>query len=314
MARRTRKGEGGSPLLEKGLLAVVIGCALLAAPLMLTGSPMLRPVVQGLRTPAWLAIGIGLLLLAAHHVIERARGQDSSSDLRQERSTHPGSRDMFPPEVPPAPGESRRPRDANTATAASSPARFAAPPGRQTQWSKQVFSDIEWRRFEAVCERVFAQGGFKTKSESHGADGGVDIWLYSNNHDGPAAVVQCKHWIGKPVGVKELREFFGVMASKDLKRGTFATTSTFTPAAIEFANETGINLVDADRLLALIGRRTPAQQQEALAVAYEGEYWKPTCASCGVKLVERTATKDGSRFWGCANFPKCRTTMPTRAV
>lgn len=33
------------------------------------------------------------------------------------------------------------------------------------------------------------------------------------------------------------------------------------------------------------------------------------CPKCGGKLVLRTATKGanaGNRFWGCANFPKCR--------
>ncbi|WP_269632134.1 restriction endonuclease [Pelomonas sp. BJYL3] len=36
---------------------------------------------------------------------------------------------------------------------------------------------IEWRRFEAVVEALFKQVGFETKSQSHGADGGIDIWL-----------------------------------------------------------------------------------------------------------------------------------------
>ena len=27
-------------------------------------------------------------------------------------------------------------------------------------WSAAVFADIEWRRFEAVCEALFAQAGF----------------------------------------------------------------------------------------------------------------------------------------------------------
>jgi restriction system protein len=105
-----------------------------------------------------------------------------------------------------------------------------------------------------------------------------------------------------------------VMTSKALERGSFATSSTFTPAAIEFAKGNGINILDGDVLLAQIARRSAEQQQELLAVAYEGEYWRPTCASCGVKLVERVPAKGGDRFWGCANFPRCRTRMPVRAT
>lgn len=313
MAMHRRKGKRGSSFLEKGILAIVIGCGFLAAPFLLGPSPVLRPVAQGLKTPAWIAIGLGLLLLAAHHFIQRKNACGVSPSPGEQPARRPGSVDMLPADIPPAPGDLRHDR-AERSSVRPTAAPFAAPDPRQTQWSQRVFNDIEWRRFEAVCERLFAQSGFETRSQSHGADGGVDIWLYSKNSEGPAAVVQCKHWVGKPVGVKEVREFFGVMTSKGLKRGTFAATSGFTASAIEFAKENGINLLDGDRLLALIDRRSEPQKQELLAVAYEGEYWRPTCASCGVKLVQRTSTKDGSHFWGCANFPKCRTRMSASSV
>ena len=81
-----------------------------------------------------------------------------------------------------------------------------------------MFEAIEWRRFEAVCEALFAQADFQTKAQSHGADGGVDIWLYSQHARGPVSVVQCKHWRGKLVGVKQMREFFGVMTANQMAR------------------------------------------------------------------------------------------------
>jgi restriction system protein len=114
------------------------------------------------------------------------------------------------------------------------------------------------------------------------------------------------------VGVDKIRELRGVMASKGIQRGQFATTSTFTPDAIAFARDNGINLLDVAGLLALIGRRTAEQQDALLAVALEGDYWRPTCVNCGIKLVDRTSGKDGNHFWGCTNYPRCRTTMVMR--
>ncbi|TFZ08900.1 restriction endonuclease [Ramlibacter humi] len=182
-------------------------------------------------------------------------------------------------------------------------------------WNAQVFDDIEWRRFESLCGQLFAQAGFQPRSQSHGADGGVDIWLHSRNAEGPVAVVQCKHWHAKPVGVKEMREFFGVMASRKVARGTYATTSTFTEDARRFATENGIHLLDGAGLLALIATRTPEQQRALLDHAYEGEYWRPTCASCGIKMVERIPRKkEGQPFWGCADYPRCRFTLPMRSA
>lgn len=54
------------------------------------------------------------------------------------------------------------------------------------------------------------------------------------------------------MGAKEIREFLGVMASHQLKRGTYATA-----------------------LLDLIATRTPEQQQALLAVAWTGETGNP---------------------------------------
>jgi hypothetical protein len=42
---------------------------------------------------------------------------------------------------------------------------------------------------------------------------------------------------------------------------------------------------------------------------------KQTCPKCGATMVLRTARKGksaGNHFWGCSNFPKCRSTLPNR--
>ena len=189
----------------------------------------------------------------------------------------------------------------------------AAPP---LHWSRDVFEMIEWRRFEAVVEALFAQAGFATRSQPHGADGGVDVWLYSLHHadgDAPVSIVQCKQWMRQKVGVKEVRELRGVMAQHGIARGQFVTTSDFSADAREFAAGNGIGLHDVDGLLALIATRTPEQQEALLQVAFDGQWWRPTCASCGIKLVERTARQSGRAFWGCENYARgCNTQMAMR--
>lgn len=111
-------------------------------------------------------------------------------------------------------------------------------------------------------------------------------------------IVQCKHWRRKSVGVQQMREFFGVLKANELQYGTFATSSTFSEEALVFAKTYGINAQDRSGLLRLIGTRTAEQQAAILAVAYEGEYWRPTCANCGVKMVERQPKESGTAFCG----------------
>jgi restriction system protein len=292
-----------------GLLAVGTALFLASAFLAVQREPMLPVIAKSLRIPAPWAIGLGVILCLLSVLLRKFRAAAEQNEAHAYRRkwfpTSTGYRSLFGAfsglGTLDAPVEYQEVRS-------SQPAR--AP---ESAWSERVFDDIEWRRFEALCESLFAQAGFETRSQSHGADGGVDIWLYSRYAEGPVAVVQCKHWRGQPVGVKHVREFFGVMASHGLKRGTFATSASFTQEALRFARDNGISALDGAALLKLIATRTPQQQQELLDVAYEGSYWRPTCANCGVKLVERVKRGTGEAFWGCINFPSCRTTMAVRA-
>jgi restriction system protein len=246
---------------------------------------------QVLRPAGWVALMLGAVLLVLNFFVQR-------------------SKQAPPADEPPRPVMTSTAPLSKKLAARKPPAAPVAPPApmgvkQQASWSPVVLADIEWRRFEAVCEAFYAQAGLTTRSQSHGADGGVDIWLESQHMDQPR-VVQCKHWQGKPVGVKEMREFLGVMTANKLRHGTFVTSSTFTDDALAFATDNGIQAQDGAALLKLIDQRTPEQQAALLAVAYEGEYWRPTCASCGTKMVERTSGKFARPFWGCANYPKCR--------
>lgn len=283
------------------ILLMGMGVVLLVIAGIFRNNKLLEGAASAFNTPAMLAIGLGTVLLAIHIFVKRATSGAQPLPAR-DGTGRKASR------VPPAAVEHHNdtltsPKRPNTTEQENPIYRVKG----SSTWNPAVFTQIEWRRFEAVCEALFAQAGFETKAQSHGADGGVDIWLHSKNAEGPVAVVQCKHWQGKPVGVKELREFFGVMASHGLQRGTYATTSNYTADAKAFAQANGINAMDGTALLNLIAKRTPDQQATLLAVAYEGEYWRPTCANCGIKLVERTPAKGGAPFWGCSNFPRCKT-------
>ena len=314
--RRTRQRKKPPTIKDMGQRATLLGLGFLILPFFLGNSLMSQTVASGLSVPGWLLLVFGSVAWGLSVVAEKSSltklqvlppapawpGKPSGNS----RSTSNDNR------VEPAFDQPTN-ADTNSETNPSRPT--PAPvgskvPGKQTQWSPAVFAAIEWRRFEAVCEKLFAQAGFETRSQSHGADGGVDIWLYRRNAEGPVAVVQCKHWQGKQVGVRELREFFGVMTAKGLKRGTYATTSTYTSDAQQFAKDNHINTLDASDLLSMIAKRSPEQQQALLDVAFEGEYWRPTCASCGTKMVERTPAKGGIKFWGCSRYPRCKSRLP----
>lgn len=288
-------------------------------PKALSRLPGQATAMAGLQRYGWLLLLLGLGLLAFRLLRRTAKPLAAVGPGAAPEATSAPARPSRGRPIPfpvPVPVPSQRPSAHAEPTPASAPASPSAskpgpdtPPARPTAWGPEVFRVIEWRRFEVLVEALFAQAGFRTRSQSHGADGGVDIWLHSRNQpDGaPVSIVQCKHWSGsKPVGVDKIRELRGVMAAHQIRRGQFACTARYTDAAREFARDNQIHLLDGAALLDLIAKRTPDQQQALLDVALEGEYWKPTCVNCGVKMVFRLPRNEGKGFWGCVNYPECR--------
>ncbi|MEO8859311.1 MAG: restriction endonuclease [Burkholderiaceae bacterium] len=136
------------------------------------------------------------------------------------------------------------------------------------RWSLDVFAAIDAQRFAAVCETWFSWAGFDTRIDAHRTPEGVDIWLHAAKTPAPVAIVRCKHWLNRPVEIQEMTEFFKVVSSCRSAHGTYTTTSTYTPEALQFAQEHGIDAVDGRGLLRRIQTRTRQRQQALLAVAF----------------------------------------------
>ena len=170
---------------------------------------------------------------------------------------------------------SQRLADLSGGSRASDDVEVAHPSGFSAQvhgkrWSLDVFQAIDAKRFAAVCETWFSWAGFETRLEAHRTDGGVDIWLHAAKVPGPVAIVRCKHGLNKPVDLHDMQEFVGVIAPHQSVHGTYTTTSTYTPEALQLAKESGIDAVDGPGLLRRIQTRTRQRQQALLAVAFNG--------------------------------------------
>lgn len=184
-------------------------------------------------------------------------------------------------------------------------------------WDDPVLSIIEWRRFETVCVEFFKMKGYRAEETRVGADGGVDIHLYIEDLYTPVAVVQCKAWNTYRVGVKPIRELFGVMAGDQIEEGFFVTSGEFTQEALEFAQGKKLHFMTGERLLAEIKKLSIDQQEKLLKVALDGDYSTPTCPQCDVKMTIRkgkSGRNAGEKFWGCVNYPRCRQTFKYKDI
>lgn len=191
------------------------------------------------------------------------------------------------------------------------PSRRAASPERT--WTRELLSQLKWKRFEDVVAAYSRELGYEAKTTRIGADGGVDVQLFQNGQPQPVWIIQCKAWDAYKVGVKPVRELFGVMAAEKVGNGAFFTTGEFTAEAADWARDKKVDLVNGREFISRIGQMSATAQQSLLNLATEGDYTTPTCPSCGIKMVERVAGKgrsEGNHFWGCPNFPRgCKQTF-----
>lgn len=169
----------------------------------------------------------------------------------------------------------------------------------------ETIRNLSWDKFEELVGEAYRRKGYNvTETGGCGADGGVDLVLRKG---GEILLVQCKHWKLYKVGVKIVRELYGVVAAEGASGGIVISSGTFTQEAMDFAKGKPLELLDGNTLQNII---TEVQKSETLP---RNNLNENVCPKCGAKLVLRTAKKGqnaGEKFWGCSAFPKCKATKP----
>ncbi len=166
--------------------------------------------------------------------------------------------------------------------------------------SDEIMSAIEWKRFELLCHLVFRASGFNSRLTGDGADEGVDIRIYDKENSTEVLyLVQCKKWnkkskIDRPL-IQQLR---GQMAAENVEKGGYCVTSSFTTPAVEFAAASNIELFDQQKIIESFNKFDTTVRAKILKQLLEGDYWTPSCATCGRKFSVRT-TRSGKRVWAC---------------
>jgi restriction system protein len=163
--------------------------------------------------------------------------------------------------------------------------------------------DTSWSDFELLVGEHFKRQGYKVQETTGGADGGIDLLLEKS---GEKYFVQCKQWKAYKVGVKIIRELLGVMVGGGATGGFVVTSGQFTIDALRFAQENNITLLDGGKLQQIISSGSVPRIKSPKSTA-------PVCPKCGNEMVKRLAKKGekaGEQFWGCSEFPKCRSILP----
>ncbi len=186
---------------------------------------------------------------------------------------------------------------------------------------------LSWRGFEELCAEAYRRKGHAVTETARGADGGVDLVL---GRGSDRVFVQCKHYADRSVGVRPVRELYGVMAAEGARAGIVITSGSFTHQAMDFARGKPLTLVDGRKTLELVEGVSPSRVDTDTDRAFDPHppapvllppppqpfetgaagRPRPTASGdrckCGGTVVDRKRGSDGAPFLGCSRFPACR--------
>lgn len=99
----------------------------------------------------------------------------------------------------------------------------------------QALRTLGWRKFEEVVARLLEKSGFTAHVQAGSKDDGVDIIAVQHEDvlEDLVLLVQCKQ-VERNVGVRVVRELYGVTNQRNASMGLLVTTAAFTQPAHEF--------------------------------------------------------------------------------
>ena len=109
--------------------------------------------------------------------------------------------------------------------------------------------------------------------------------------EGEKALVQCKHYRRAKIGVKHVRELYGVAMGDGANRSIFVSSHGYTDEAKAFADGKPIELIDGEGLAELLGKDVHGTTSaEPMATELQASD-VPECPRCGEPMVKRTAKR-----------------------
>ncbi len=328
MARRSNKSESGVDVLMSlpWQVSVILGVVVFVGikwvlPAMWASNIVLKAMSGALSAMSWLFGGVLLLIGAFAYAAQRM----VASKATVANSSHPRAvanalarvhRDLRPEWERPT----GAPKEAGIRGVLGEPLRVMdrriEPTIRTLEkpaaWSLELIREIEWKRFEDLCQKFYACKGIRSATTPLGPDGGIDVRLYQDDSGIATSIVQCKAWGARYVGVQPVRELLGAMTHEKIEKAFFMTSGRFSDDAKDVAKSNRITLIDGQMLLMMLQRLPAESQNELLTFATEGDYTTPTCPSCGIKMRSVAGKAGRPDFWGCPDYPKCRQRLGMR--
>lgn len=174
----------------------------------------------------------------------------------------------------------------------------------------QAVDKMNGKQFEKFLAMLFVKSGYQVTLTPEFGDYGADLILEKN---GERIAVQAKRWKSK-INPRAVQEIVAAIRHYNANKGIVVTNGHYTKYAKELAADNKVELFGRKELSILISEH----KAEDLATEFLNnkreisdppaiKIMKTVCLFCGADMVVRKS-KNGSKFWGCSKYPKCRFT------
>lgn len=174
------------------------------------------------------------------------------------------------------------------------------------KFSKSGIRDIDRMdgfQFEVYLKALYKKLGYAPSVTQKTGDYGADLILKGKNK----IVIQAKRYQYKnKVSLGAIQEIFTAKTFYNASEAWVVTNSTFTKKAQILAKACNVKLVNRYELVKLINQINP--DIKPIDIIRSVQPKDRNCPYCKEKMVLRTSTKTGSRFFGCSNYPNCNHT------
>lgn len=125
-------------------------------------------------------------------------------------------------------------------------------------------------QFERAVAKILEVNGYSDAAVS-GGPGDLTADIFCRDAEGRLVVVQCKKYVDKLVGSREMQSFIGMMTNEHRAEvGLYVTTSSYTGPAASLGRKHGVQLIDGEQLVELAQALHPTWDDEEVQKLLEG--------------------------------------------
>lgn len=125
--------------------------------------------------------------------------------------------------------------------------QFKTPSASRVSETLDALRQMSWGQFSAVIAEAFRRDGFQVGMPEAGI---ISFELHKNGYK---TLVSCKRWKVDQTGIGPLRELAATATAREARSCIYVATGDFTETAQAFAREKGMQLLNGEELVTMVG-------------------------------------------------------------